>query len=120
MGDFLKQKKSDRLGEVIPTYKPGFKFALTDEYLPHYITDAMREGIIAMDRKLHRFAHPDAVLTGPETRSSSPVRITRDESLQSITLKGLYPCGEGAGYAGGIISAAVDGIKCAEQILLNA
>ena len=120
VGDFLKQKKSDRLGEVIPTYKPGFKFALTDEYLPHHITDAMREGIIAMDRKLHGFAHPDAVLTGPETRSSSPVRITRDESLQSISLKGLYPCGEGAGYAGGIISAAVDGIKCAEQILLNA
>lgn len=120
VGDFLNNTKSAKLGEVIPTYKPGYKFAKANDYLPNYITDAMREGIIAMDRKLHGFAHPDAVITGPETRSSSPVRITRDESLQSITLKGLYPCGEGAGYAGGIISAAVDGIKCAEQILINA
>ena len=120
VGDFLKNTNSSRLGEVVPTYKPGVEFAKMDEFLPQYITDSMREGIIAMDRKLHGFAHPDAVLTGPETRSSSPVKITRDETMQSVTLKGLYPCGEGAGYAGGIISAAVDGIKCAEQILINA
>lgn len=120
VGDFIKHIGSTRLGEVIPTYKPGVEFAQLDEYLPQYITDSMREGIIAMDRKLHGFAHPDAVLTGPETRSSSPVKITRDDTMQSVTLKGLYPCGEGAGYAGGIISAAVDGIKCAEQILINA
>lgn len=120
VGDFLNKTNSSRLGEVIPTYKPGVEFAQMDEFLPQYITDSMREGIVAMDRKLHGFAHPDAILTGPETRSSSPVKITRDDTFQSVTLKGLYPCGEGAGYAGGIISAAVDGIKCAEQILINA
>ena len=120
VGDFLNKVNSNRLGEVIPTYKPGVEFAQMDEFLPQYVTASMREGIVAMDRKLHGFAHPDAILTGPETRSSSPVKITRDETFQSVTLKGLYPCGEGAGYAGGIISAAVDGIKCAEQILINA
>ena len=78
----------------------------------------MKEAIVAMGRKLQGFDHPDAVLTGPETRSSSPVRILRDmETLESVGLAGLYPCGEGAGYAGGIISAAVDGIKCAEKII---
>lgn len=120
VGDFLNQSKTTRLGEVIPSYKPGVSFAKVDDYLPSYITDSMREGIIAMDRKLSGFAHPDAIITGAETRSSSPVRITRDDSLQSVSMKGLYPCGEGAGYAGGIISAAVDGIKCAEEILKNA
>lgn len=120
VGDFLNNKNSSTLGEVTPSYRPGYKFAQLDNYLPQYITDSMREGIIAMDRKLHGFAHPDAMLTGAETRSSSPVRITRNENMQSITVQGLYPCGEGAGYAGGIISAAVDGIKCAEQILINA
>lgn len=120
VGDFLKGDKTTRLGEVIPSYKPGVEFAKVDDYLPSYITESMREGVVAMDRKLHGFSHPDAIITGAETRSSSPVRITRDDTLQSITLKGLYPCGEGAGYAGGIISAAVDGIKCAERILINA
>lgn len=120
VGDFLKNIKSDRFGEVTPTYKSGYKFAKLNDILPSYITDSMREGIIAMDRKLHGFAHPDAILTGAETRSSSPVRILRNDNLQSITIQGIYPCGEGAGYAGGIISAAVDGIRCAEQILLNA
>ena len=118
--DFLKNNRTTNLGEVTPSYKPGSNFSKVDDYLPSYITDSMREGILAMDRKLHGFAHPDAIITGAETRSSSPVRITRDDTLQSVTLKGLYPCGEGAGYAGGIISAAVDGIKCAEQILINA
>ena len=72
-----------------------------------------------LDARLHGFACPDAVLTGVETRSSSPVRILRGENLQSVTLPGLYPCGEGAGYAGGIVSAAVDGIRCAEEVLRN-
>ena len=120
VGDFLADKNSVSFGSVTPSYKPSVKFAKADDYLPHYITDSMREGIVAMDKKLHGFANPDAIITGAETRSSSPVRITRDDTMQSITLKGLYPCGEGAGYAGGIISAAVDGIKCAEQILINA
>ena len=79
----------------------------------------MRLGIQMMDRRLHGFAYPDALLTGTETRSSSPVRILRDESCQSVSLRGFYPCGEGAGYAGGIISAAVDGIRCAEMVMEN-
>ncbi len=120
VGDFLKDKSSTALGCVTPSYKPSVKFAKADDYLPRYITDGMREGIVAMDKKLHGFAHPDAIITGAETRSSSPVRILRDDTMQSISLRGLYPCGEGAGYAGGIISAAVDGMKCAEQILINA
>lgn len=120
VGDFLNHTKSTHLGEVTPSYKPSVKLTQTDNYLPTFITDAMREAITAMDRKLRTFAHPDAILTGAETRSSSPVRIKRDDTMQSITIRGLYPIGEGAGYAGGIISAAVDGIKCAEQILINA
>ena len=77
----------------------------------------MRQGLPLLDARLHGFACPDAVLTGVETRSSSPVRILRGEDLQSVSLAGLYPCGEGAGYAGGIVSAAVDGIRCAERVL---
>ena len=84
--------------------------------LPTFVTDAMRAGIVQMARSLPGFDAPDAVLTGPETRSSSPVRILRGDDLQSVSCKGLYPCGEGAGYAGGIMSAAVDGIKCAEAV----
>lgn len=120
VGDFLNNQKSTRLGDVMPSYKPGYKFAKLTDILPSYITDSMREGIVKMDRKLHGFAHPDAILTGVETRSSSPVRILRNDNMQSVTIQGIYPCGEGAGYAGGIISAAVDGIRCAEQILINA
>lgn len=120
VGDFLSNTKSERFGDVLPSYKPDTKFAKLDDVLPDYVTNALREGIVAMDRKLNGFADHDALLTGAETRSSSPVRITRDDTYQSISLKGLYPCGEGAGYAGGIISAAVDGMKCAEQILINA
>ncbi len=120
VGDFLKNTKSTAFGEVVPSYKPGTNFAKVDDYLPCCVADALRQGIVSMDNKLGGFAHYDAILTGAETRSSSPVRITRDDTMQSISLKGLYPCGEGAGYAGGIISAAVDGIKCAEQILINA
>lgn len=118
VGDFLVHKKTSFVGEVKPSYSRGTQFAEMDDIFPQYITDAMREGIIAMDRRLNGFACPEAILTGSETRSSSPVRITRNpETLESVSLSGLYPCGEGAGYAGGIVSAAVDGIKCAEKIL---
>jgi uncharacterized protein len=115
--DFLAQRPSVQLGDVHPTYRPGVTLCSLDECLPNVITDSMREGIRQMDMRLRGFALPDAVLTAVESRSSSPVRILRGEDGQSPTLAGLYPCGEGAGYAGGIVSAAVDGIKCAEKIL---
>ena len=118
--DFLKKRKTTALGEVIPSYERGYSFAEIDNILPDYITESMREAIVKMNNYLDGFSSPDAVLTAAETRSSSPVRILRDkESLQSVSIKGLYPCGEGAGYAGGIVSAAVDGIKCAEKILIK-
>ena len=89
-----------------------------DDVLPEFITNSMRSGIIQMDKRLKGFADNDALLTGVESRSSSPIRILRDrESLESVSVEGLYPCGEGAGYAGGIVSAGVDGIKCAEKII---
>ncbi|MGN0470121.1 MAG: FAD-dependent protein [Acutalibacteraceae bacterium] len=115
--DFMNKRKSNSLGCVIPSYKPGYELTSLDLCLPDYITDSMREGIVLMDKRLSGFADGDAVLTAVESRSSSPVRILRDENMQSVSLKGLYPCGEGAGFAGGIISAAVDGIKAAEMIL---
>ena len=116
--DFLNNRKSSAFGEVIPSYGRKTSFAKMDDFLPDYVTGAMREAIVKMDRQLKGFASPDALLTGAEARSSSPVRILRNaETLQSVSIKGLYPCGEGAGYAGGIVSAAVDGIKCAEKIL---
>jgi uncharacterized protein len=118
--DFLAHRPSLQLGEVRPTYYPGVTPCSLDECLPNVIADSMREGIRQMDMRLHGFAMPDAVLTAVESRSSSPVRILRGEDGQSPTLAGLYPCGEGAGYAGGIVSAAVDGIKCAEKILSSA
>lgn len=118
--DFLRACPSTHFGDVQPTYRPGVTPASLDEVLPRELTDAMRQGIRLFDARLHGFAHPDAVLTGVETRSSSPVRIRRGEDLQSVTLPGLYPCGEGAGYAGGIVSAAVDGVRCAERVLLDA
>ena len=88
-----------------------------DDILPAFVTDSLREALPMIDRRLKGFSHPDAILTAVESRSSSPIRIVRDDSMQSVTLKGLYPCGEGAGYAGGIISASVDGIKVAEKII---
>lgn len=116
VGDFLKKHPSHALGDVAPSYLPGTTPCDLHDILPHEIAGALHEGILLFDRKLHGFALPDAVMTGVETRSSSPVRIVRDDSLQS-SLPGLYPCGEGAGYAGGILSAAVDGIRVAEMIL---
>ena len=115
--DFLAGRASHRLGEVVPTYRPGVTPTDLGQCLPEFVTEGMRAGIRLMDRRLHGFAFGDAVLTGVETRSSSPVRILRDGNLQSPVLQGLYPCGEGAGYAGGIISAAVDGLRCGEALL---
>lgn len=118
VGDFLNDKVSTSLGSVEPSYKPGYSFVDLRECLPEFVTSTMKEALHKLDNKLNGFAMHDAVLTGVETRSSAPIRIVRDEeSLQSINTKNLYPCGEGAGYAGGIVTAAVDGIKCAEKII---
>ena len=116
VGDFLRRIPSTHGGAVAPSYRPGVKWGALDDCLPGFVTQAMREALPLLDRKLRGFAAPDAVLTGVETRSSSPVRIERDETLNG-SLRGLYPCGEGAGYAGGIMSAAVDGLRCAEAVL---
>lgn len=114
--DFENNVKSTHIGEIKPTYKPGVTLSNLNEILPDFISKTLVEGIKYFDKSIKGFAHPDAILTGVETRSSSPVQITRNENKQS-NIKGLYPCGEGAGYAGGIMSAAVDGIKCAIAVL---
>lgn len=119
ISDFLKGQASTKMATVIPSYAPGVTPCNLEKCLPDYVITAMREAIVAFDRKLRGFALPDAVLTGVETRTSSPVRMTRGESFESTGFQGLYPAGEGAGYAGGIISAAVDGIKVAEAISLK-
>jgi len=116
VGEFLTGKPQG-FSTVRPSYLPGVIHGLPDHYLPPFVCDALRAGLVALGKKLRGFDHPDAILTGPETRSSSPVRILRDETGCSVNLPGLYPVGEGAGYAGGIISAAVDGIKTAEHVL---
>ncbi len=116
-GDFRLGLKSTSFGAVVPSYQPGTVFADLNDVLPRFVTDAMAEGISRMAQSLRGFDSPDAVLTAPETRSSSPVRISRDDTCQSISCRGLFPCGEGAGYAGGIMSAAVDGLRCAEAVL---
>ena len=118
VGDFLGTESNSEY-TVEPTYKPNVTWVNLDEVFPKFITDSMREGIVLMDNKLHGFADNGAVITGPETRSSSPVRIIRDKKTMQSNIKGLYPCGEGAGYAGGIMSAAVDGIKTAEMVVIN-
>ncbi len=111
--EFAKTSKT----AVIPTYRPGVRWTSVAECLPGYVADALREALPEMAQKIRDFDMADAVITGVETRSSSPVRILRDKSFQSVSVRGLYPGGEGAGYAGGIISAAVDGIKIAEKII---
>ena len=116
VGDFLAGRPSDGPGTVHPTYRPGVVWCDLHRVLPEKLTRSLKAALPRLDGRLAGFAHPDAVLTAPETRSSSPVRIVRDESRQSA-LKGLYPTGEGAGYAGGIMSAAIDGIQTAEAIL---
>lgn len=119
VGDFLAGQASRSLGDVIPSYRPGVTPCDLAECLPAFVTETLRMAIGQLDKKLRGFAMRDAVMTAVESRSSSPVRILRDETFQSPTAIGLYPGGEGAGYAGGIISAAVDGIKIAEAICLN-
>lgn len=116
VGDFLAGRPSAKLGKVIPSYKPGIKLTNLAELLPSFAIEAIKEGIVAFDKKIPGFARDDAVLTGPETRTSSPVRIKRGDDYQSINTKGLYPAGEGAGYAGGILSAAIDGLKVGEAV----
>jgi len=116
LGDFLQGRQTAQFGKITPTYLPGVVPYDLKQILPNYVTNAMCEAVGQFDRKLRGFANPDAVLTGVETRSSSPVRMVRDDTLQS-SVRGLYPCGEGAGYAGGITSSALDGIRCAMQIV---
>jgi len=117
VGDFVRGNASSQWGEVEPSYKPGVKLGDLASALPAYAIDAIREALPEFGRQIQGFDRDDAVLTGVESRTSSPVRITRDaESLQSLNVRGLYPCGEGAGYAGGILSAGVDGIKVAEAV----
>ncbi len=106
-----------KIGKVKPSIKPKYAFADFEKIFPRFLTESLKQGILEFDKKISGFADTDSVLTAPETRSSSPVRINRGEDFQSISLKGLYPCGEGAGYAGGIVSAAVDGITVAEKII---
>ena len=118
VGDFLADRPSVGGGSILPTYRPGVTWTRMEGCLPNYVTETLRGAIPLLDRKLSGFAHPEAVLTGVETRSSSPVRILRDETYQSA-LRGLFPCGEGAGYAGGIVSAAVDGIRVAEAVAVT-
>ena len=115
--DFLARRPSKSVGTIKPTYLPGVTPCSLDDCLPDFIADSMRMGILQMNRFLNGFSSPDALLTAVESRSSSPVRIMRGDNLQSVSIAGLYPCGEGSGYAGGIISSAVDGIKCAEKII---
>ena len=118
--DFLENKETVEFGKVKPTYMPGVTMANLNEILPDFVAETLKEGIVELNKKLHGFADKDAILTGVETRSSSPVQITREkESLNSVNVQGLYPCGEGAGYAGGIMTAAIDGIKCAIKVLEN-
>lgn len=117
LGDFLSDKESFNFGEVKPTYLSGTAFADMREVLPSYICQTLKMAIGQMDKRLHGFASPDALMTGVETRTSSPVRIVRDnESLQSVSVENVYPCGEGAGYAGGITSSACDGLRVADAI----
>ncbi len=116
VGDFCSGRSSSSLGEVCPSYTPGITPCNLAECLPEFVVETLRLAIPQMDKKLTGFAKNDAVMTAVESRSSSPIRIVRDETLQSTAVKGLYPAGEGAGYAGGIISTAVDGIKIAEAI----
>lgn len=116
--DFDKNIKSEFIGSVKPSYKPGVTLANLNDIMPEFVSKTLKNGIKFFDTKLHGFANPDSILTGMETRSSSPVKILRDANFVS-NISGVYPCGEGAGYAGGIMTAAVDGIKCAIAIIQN-
>ena len=119
VGDFVKARASTALGSVEPSYKPGVKMGDLAAALPSYAIEAIREAIPAFGKKIKGFDLPDAVLTGVETRTSSPLKITRGDDFQSLNVRGLFPAGEGASYAGGILSAGVDGIKVAEAVALS-
>jgi uncharacterized FAD-dependent dehydrogenase len=119
VGDFLAARASAEFGAVLPSYQPGVTLCDLGSALPEYAISAMREALPAFDRQIRGFAMEEAVLTGVETRTSSPVRIRRGEDCQSMNTRGLYPAGEGAGYAGGIMSAAIDGIRVAESVALS-
>jgi uncharacterized FAD-dependent dehydrogenase len=116
VGDFLADEPSTALASAQPSYKPGIKLGDLSEALPKFAIDAIREAILVFDRKIKGFAMPEALLTGVETRTSSPICIKRGSDFQNLCMKGLYPAGEGAGYAGGILSAGIDGIKVAEAL----
>lgn len=115
--DFLNNRKTQKFGEVKPTYKPGVTKSNLNDILPEFVTNVLKESIIELDKKLVGFADGDALLTGVETRTSSAVQIVRDKETLLSNIIGIYPCGEGAGYAGGIMTAAIDGIKCAIKII---
>ncbi|MDR3593772.1 FAD-dependent protein [Clostridium sp.] len=117
VGDFLNDRKSTELGSVTPSYTAGYEFKELKNCLPNYVIEALKEGIYNFDKKIKGYALEDAVLTGIETRTSAPVTLNRNSTLESVNVCGMYPTGEGAGFAGGIISAAVDGIKVAEHII---
>lgn len=119
VGDFLAKRASTAPGKVKPTYPLGVTWTAIDDALPQHIVESLRLGIPLLGKKLRGYDRPDAVLTGVETRSSSPVTVTRDRTCHAVSTPGLYPCGEGAGYAGGIMSAATDGIRCAEALIAD-
>lgn len=119
VGDFLAGRPSTELGEIVPSYKPGVTMTDLSHCLPAFAVEAMREALPVFGRQIPKYDHPDVVMTGVETRTSSPVRITRDKDFQSLNVERLFPAGEGAGYAGGILSAAIDGIKVAEAVARN-
>ena len=120
IGDFLANRPSSELGEVVPSYKPGITLCNLADALPAFAIEAIREAIPEFDKQIKGFSLKDAILTGVETRTSSPIRIKRkDDDMQSMNTRGLFPAGEGAGYAGGILSAAIDGIKVAEALALS-
>ena len=119
-GDLIENKTTNEFGKVKPSYMPGVTCADLKEVLPDEILETIKDGVSLMSRKIKGFDDPDAVLTAVEARSSSPVRIVRDpETFQSASVKGIFPCGEGAGYAGGIMSSAIDGIKCANKLAVS-
>ena len=117
MEDFISDKKTSSFGEILPTYPIGTEFFRCEDYLPEFVTDSLRAAIGEFDEWMPGFYHSDALLTGPETRSTSPVRVERDETFSAVGIEGLYPIGEGAGYSGGIISSARDGAVVARSIL---